>query len=55
MEGTTRSNGVWKGIKYFEAQPGRGCFVPLTDLRLDTRFGDGSNSAVMHPIGTFII
>ena len=47
MTGT--SDGVWKGTKYFTSPPGRGLFLPLTYLRLDTRYGGGNSNNESKP------
>jgi len=44
------TDGVWKGVKHFDSQIGKGIFVPISHLRPDTRFGGGSsNNTVMAP------
>lgn len=48
------SDGVWFGIKYFDSQPGRGLFVPVTQLKPSMNFSSGSNSAVIASNGVFI-
>ena len=32
------SDGSWKGTQYFQCQPGRGFFCPLSAIHLDGRF-----------------